>query len=438
MRRPNIVFLFSDQQHWQALGCMNSFFDTPTQDEIARESVHFETAICTTPQCSPSRSSLMTGLYPHKTGVIGNIGAGQGEIQEMAIPSIATWLKRQGYRTGYFGKWHLGERPEPREDWDEAVMARQWDGDSTDQAVRFLDNCPEGQPFALFVSQQNPHHVYEYRTDLMDASGRYVPLPPSWTREDFSGKPPIHKQFMTEDQGGLIWGSPRDDWEEYRLLYQEKNRQHDVEVRRLTDELKRRGLWDNTLLVLTSDHGDMDCHHKLIFKGPFMYEQMVRVPLIIKPPAEQGVLKGVRQKGQVSLIDLFPTLLDFAGAPIPEVDGRSLKPYLTGQSSFQERPFVVSQYFNKQIWNNPIRMIRTPHYKYNLYRGWGEELYDLVNDPHELNNLAANGSSGTVGRELRAELEHWMRANDDPFHSYGLTDRHGKPVSPEDVTQVGA
>ncbi|MHC4569830.1 MAG: sulfatase-like hydrolase/transferase, partial [Planctomycetota bacterium] len=103
--RPNILLIFSDQQHWRAMGFLDSFFDTPHLDALAGESVVFENSFCTTPQCSPSRSSLLTGFYPSKTEVIGNVGAAGGK--QLAQETIGSELQSAGYRTGYFGKWHL-------------------------------------------------------------------------------------------------------------------------------------------------------------------------------------------------------------------------------------------------------------------------------------------------------------------------------------------
>ena len=183
-------------------------------------------------------------------------------------------------------------------------------------------------------------------------------------------------------------------------------------------ELKKQGLWDNTIVVVTSDHGDMDTNHRLIYKGPFMYEHMVRVPLMIRVPAQFGGIKPCHISDlDVVNVDLFPTLLDFCGIDAIQCDGISLKPLLTGTAGQKKRDFVVSQYYSKQHWVTPIRMLRTPEFKYNKYLHQGEELYDLKNDPDELVNLAGNAKYAIIKNKLAAMLDDWLKTNGDPFYS---------------------
>lgn len=427
-KKPNLVLIFSDQQHWQALGLMDSSFDTPALDALAKDAAVFENAFCTTPQCSPSRSSLLTGLYPHKTGVIGNIGlAGFGEIAELGLRTVGWWLKQTGYRTAYFGKWHLGDVPAAREGWDDIWTTDGGDIDAevTKRASDFLDRPTGDQPFALVLSYVNPHDIYQFGPETQ--AGPSATLPSSFHKETFSEKPAVQKQFMTEDQGAFIWSEPETTWERYRGFYREKVRAYDAQVGRVVSKLKERGFWESTVLFATSDHGDMDCNHRLVLKGPFMYEHMVRVPLIVRVPRAFGG-SARRAEDQVVLTDIAPTLLDFAAATPYPCDGFSLKPALTGTGAIKSREFVIGQYYGKQRWTNPIRMLRTPRYKYTLYLKHGEELYDLQEDPHELRNLAADSGHRPIRDSLRSRLDRWMQGNSDSFHSYGLTDRDGKPV----------
>ena len=173
----------------------------------------------------------------------------------------------------------------------------------------------------------------------------------------------------------------------------------------------------------------MDTNHRLIFKGPFMYEHMVRVPLIIRVPKRYGGRAPRRVKDFDTVnVDLAPTMLDFAGLEPIRCDGFSLKPILTGAEGQTRRDFVVGEYYSKQRWVNPIRMLRTSAYKYTRYIRHGEELYDLENDPNELVNLAGDPKHAAARKELAAKLDAWIAAHKDPFESLRSTDRRGEPL----------
>jgi len=424
-KKPNIVLIFSDQQHWQAMGVMDSFFETPNLDALAGESVLFERSFCTTPQCSPSRSSLLTGFYPSATKVIGNVGAAGGD--KLGQPTLAPELQAAGYRTGYFGKWHLGNEEVACAGWDSHNF-KTHDPTAEAKTLEFLrDPATKSTPFALFVSINNPHDIYHFKRHKVEEGD--IPLSASWDQETFEGKPPIQKQFMDEDQGRAIVGKPRDVWERYRDCYREKTRLYDENVGVIIDELKRQGQWDNTIVIVTSDHGDMDTQHKLIFKGPFMYEHMMRVPLMIRLPKAYRRPKAKRVDDvDVVNVDVVPTLRDLCGLEARPSHGMSLVPLLTGKGAYTPREFVVGQYYSKQKWVNPIRMIRTERYKLNRHIRWGDELYDLESDPHELKNLADDPSYAEIREDLGKKLDGWMLEHEDPFYALDVTTRSGGPL----------
>lgn len=447
-KRPNLLLIFSDQQHWRAAGFEDSFFSTPNLDRVAREGTVFANTFCTTPQCSPSRSSMLTGLYPHKTGVWGNVGNSGGEPLKM--PTIGAMLRKAGYTTGYFGKWHLGADEVGIAGWDATDITGQSgeeglsDPRTTREGIEYLKaraKQPQ-KPFALVLSYNNPHNIYRYKPETAGNDALQHILPESWRKETFEDKPSPQKQFMTDDQGKLLWDKNEAQWEGYRRWYRDKVAEYDAEVGKvlgLLDELK---LTDNTVVFLTSDHGDMDACHKLIFKGPFMYEQMVHVPLIVRVPKSFGGGTPQRVAELVTLADLTPTMLSYAGATgsLPECDGRSLQPWLEPPgyrkgSLPPARDYIISEYYSKQRWVNPIRMIRTQRYKYNLYARYGEELYDLTDDPHELKNLAGDPAHAGAQRELRAILDGWMMAQQDPFPTLRPTDRQGQASSGDDANR---
>ena len=427
--KPNIVLIFSDQQHWRALGREDRFFNAPNLDAFAADSVVFDRSFCTTPQCSPSRSSLLTGLYPSKTGVMGNFGAAGGEA--LRQQTIGAMLQKAGYRTGYFGKWHLGDDSVGTAGWDGGYVPKINDTGTTEAGREFIAKAGNpDQPFALFLSYNNPHDIYNFTRHKVAADAGDIPLPKSWAAEDFDTKPAVQKEFMTDDQGKVIHGRDEALWRQYRDCYRAKTALYDDHVGKVLAELRKRGLQDSTIVIVTSDHGDMDTHHRLIYKGPFMYDQMVRVPLMIRVPKAFGGV-GPRRVDDLDVVnvDVVPTILEFCGLAPIESDGVSLRPTLTGATGQSKREFVIGQYYSKQRWVNPIRMIRTARFKYNRYIRHGEELYDLANDPDEIVNLADDPKHAKTKADLAAKLDAWIKQNNDPFYSLAPTTRAGKPLS---------
>lgn len=426
-KQPNVVLIFSDQQHWEAMGCMDPFFETPALDAFAEKGILFERSFCTTPQCSPSRSTLLTGFYPSTTGVMGNVGNAGGA--PLHLPTLGPELQAAGYHTGYFGKWHLGDDPTATAGWDECHFEVN-DPVAEEHAVAFLENRQDKtEPFALFVSINNPHDIYGFRRHDTDRSLEETPLPVSWQNETFENKPAVQRQFMDEDQGKAIHDDRKEEWQQYHDCYREKTRLYDQQVGHVLDALDRSGRRGDTLVIITSDHGDMDTQHRLIFKGPFMYEHMVRVPLMIQVPEAFDPVTP-RRVTEVDIVntDLVPTLRDFCGLPQQESHGRSFAPLVTGKGSYEPRDIVVGQYYGKQDWVNPMRMIRTRTHKLIVHVQGDMELYDLVEDPHECGNRADDAASTEIISDLQAKLEQWMVDHQDPFHSQHVTDRQGNPL----------
>jgi arylsulfatase A-like enzyme len=338
------------------------------------------------------------------------MGATGGE--PLHLPTFAPALQQAGYRTAYFGKWHLGPDPAANAGWHEEHKQED-DAETTRRALDFLARQRgAAQPFALAVSYLNPHDVYQYRPGVSRPDPA-TPLPRSCRPDALQSKPAPQLKFMTGDQGRRIHGQPPAEYRVYRELYREKVRLYDEHLGRLLAALDESGQKSSTLAIVTSDHGDMDAHHGLIWKGPFMYEQMIRVPLLVRGP---GIRPRRIDEHHAVNVDLAPTLLAYAGVPAPRAHGVSLRPLLEDAPGFRPRRTVFAEYHGKQQWTEPIRMIRTPGWKYNLYRDGGhEELYDLRRDPGEEENLAARPAHQARRRALRAELERWIEAQNDDF-----------------------
>ncbi len=415
-KKLNILYLCSDQQHWQAQGSVDPFFDTPHQDALSAESTVFENAFCTTPQCSPSRSSMLTGFYPHTTEMMNNSGASGGT--DLKLPTIGAHLQDAGYRTALFGKWHLGNDATGNSGWDEETK-RGPDPKTTERGLDFLErHAGDEQPFALFLMYLDPHDIYHYKPGKSEVRTDDVTLSESWKKQDFDSVPKVHREFMEINQGEFIVNADDEAWKGYRDFYRQKVKLYDDHVGRVIGKLKALGIWENTIIVNTSDHGDMDTFHRLVFKGPFMYEHMMRVPMSIRVPGNASPGKSSYNWVHV---DTVPTLLELAGAKPPACHGQSLASFLTGAGVAPKREYVIGQYYGKQTWVNPIRSIRTKNWKYNIYTDWGEELYHLKNDPEEIENLADDPKRAKTKRRLRKQLDQWIEAHEDPFYSFTTT-----------------
>lgn len=415
-KKLNILYLCSDQQHWQAQGSVDPFFDTPHQDALSAQSTVFENAFCTTPQCSPSRSSMLTGFYPHTTGMMNNQNASGGSA--VKLPTIGTHLQEAGYTTALFGKWHLGDEPVGNAGWTEEVKKGP-DPQTTDRGLDFLErHASDEEPFALFLMYLDPHDIYYYKPGESKVHTDDVTLPESWKKQDFDSVPKVHREFMEINQGEFIVNGDEEAWKGYRDFYRQKVKLYDDHVGRVVEKLKALGLWESTIIVNTSDHGDMDTFHRLIFKGPFVYEHMMRVPMSIRVPGSAGPKKSSYNWVHV---DTVPTLLELAGAKSPKCHGQSVVPILNEAGEQPQRDYVIGQYYGKQTWVNPIRSIRTGDWKFNIYKDWGEELYHLKRDPEEIVNLAEDPKHAGTKRKLRKQLDQWIEDHDDPFYSFTTT-----------------
>ena len=415
-KKLNILYLCSDQQHWQAMGSVDPFFDTPHQDALFAESTVFENAFCTTPQCSPSRSSMLTGYFPHKTGMMNNANSSGGT--DLTLPTIGTHLQEAGYTTALFGKWHLGDNSTGNAGWSEETKKGP-DPKTTKRGIDFLDrHAGDEKPFALFLMYLDPHDIYHYKPGESEVRTDDVVLGESWKHQDFDSVPKIHREFMEINQGEFIVNADEETWKGYRDFYRQKVKLYDDHVGRVVGRLKDLGLFESTIIVNTSDHGDMDTFHRLVFKGPFMYEHMMRIPLTVRMPGNP-----VHRKSDYNWVnvDTVPTLLELAGAKAPKCDGLSAASIIQGKGSAPKREYVIGQYYGKQTWVNPIRSIRGNGWKYNLYTDWGEELYDLDKDPEEIKNLASNPKHAGIKRTMKKRLDRWIKENDDPFYSFTTT-----------------
>jgi arylsulfatase A-like enzyme len=443
--RPDVIILLTDQQRADAFGAAGATdVRTPSMDRLARQGVLFTHAFAATPQCSPSRAALLTGRYPHRTGVMGNTGpegggaAAAGEVPagmsgalDRSIPALGQIFAAAGYDTAYFGKWHLGGNPgQYGFEVHDAVIHDPSLARRVTEFVRARGANAGRKPLLLVVSWINPHDIYSVLSDAAPSQRALAGVRvPANTVDTLQQKPFPQRHYLEADQGKPFVGADGAMWRRYRAFYNGLVETVDREIGLVLDAVGRRDI--PPITVLSSDHGDLGGAHGLPYKGPAMYEEPIRVPLVIAWP---GGIPAGRSDALVSLIDLLPTLCDLTGVPAPKgVDGLSLRPLLERRASGRRawrRDMIVGEYYGKQAWRVPIRMLRTARWKYVRYLGYGEELYDLTADPAELRNLAQEPRAASERRRLARELDDWIRRTDDPFPRLTVTDRAGRVIAP--------
>ncbi|MFM1997732.1 MAG: Choline-sulfatase [Planctomycetota bacterium] len=488
VRRPNILFIFTDDHAQHALSAYGSRVNvTPHLDRLAAGGARFTNSFVTNSICTPSRATLLTGQYSHKNGVpVFNAFDGSRD-------HVAKRLQAGGYHTGMIGKWHLGSDPTGFDRW--IVLPGQgdyWnptflvpsgkltiDGHCTDitgdLGIAFLDTRPRDKPFFLMLHQKAPHRgwqpddrnrekfagkVFPEPDTLFDTyATRPAALPENQqtiardlTRHDLKLEPPAGlagkerrqwlaaKPMAVEVDGRTLAGDELVRWKYQRFMqdYLACVQGVDDNVGKVLDYLDREGLADDTIVIYTTDNGwylgDLGLYDKR-----FMYEPGLRVPLLARGP---GIRAGIIPDQPVANIDLAPTFLDLAGLPVPEsMQGRSLAPLLRGERPADWRQSVYYRYYHDPGHHNTRAHcgVRTPTHK--LIHYWkvdAYELYDLRTDPTEQHNLlfdeaeARSPEVAAVFASLRAELERLKS-------QYGDDDRYADPATwpPGAVDGVG-
>ncbi|WP_129667054.1 sulfatase [Phytoactinopolyspora endophytica] len=470
MTRPNILLICTDQQRFDAVGAYgNPDIATPHLDRLAGQGTVFENCYVQNPVCGPSRASLMTGRYVPSHGLHAN-----GVDLEPHELLFSRLLADTGYDCGLVGKFHLGAcqdgRSEPRLDdgfrvfrwahdpypgssenayhrWlkarfpklHEAMVRRDgtytWDTLPTEahyshwigeETVDFLQSSrEEGKPFFFVANFFDPHHGFGAPDEYLR---RYDPaaLPRPVTRDgELDGKPSIFTEASKASYGGVARGYV--DYSEAELMevrqaYYAMVSLVDDEVGRILDALDETGQADNTIVVFTSDHGEMLGDHQLMLKGPFMYECAVRVPLIVRWP---GVAKpGDRRPELVQWIDLAPTFLQAAGVDVPErMQGESLIRLIHDDDAAGWRDWALCHYRDSGHPDDPavhVTMLRHDRWKLVIHHGAPAsardrtgELYELSADPRELTNLWHDDAHRETRVELQEKLIDVMVAVED-------------------------
>ena len=417
--RPNLLLVFADQMRGEAMGTVNPQVLTPHLDRLAGEGVRFSNAIAECPLCTPSRAMLLTGKYPLGCRTV---------LNDLPMPvdqtTFAHVMGGEGYRTGYVGKWHLDGFPrskftppgprrqgfddywaayncthlyfEPRYylDTPELVRAQGYEPDvQTDLALGFLERYRQ-EPFCLVVSWGPPHNPYEMVPEQYRA--RYHP-------EKLALRPNVGPDANRR--------AIADYYAAVTAL--------DANLGRLLAALERLGLAERTMVVFTSDHGDLLWSHGRTDKQA-PWEESISIPLIMRYP---GVLPaGACCPELIGVADLAPTLLSLAGCPVPaEMEGLDLAAVARGERAPQRRSLLIMDPVptdNALQWGvRAWRGVRTPRYTYARWQDADWVLYDNQQDPYQLHNLAADPAQAGLKAELEAELAGWLERLGDPFPS---------------------
>jgi arylsulfatase len=434
---PNILWVCTDQQRFDTIqGLSNSIIKTPNLQKFMSESVTFTNVFVQTPICSPSRGSFLTGRYPHSTGLRGN-----GEYirsSELLVPRI---LADNAYTCGLAGKLHLapcaGGRLETEERIDDGYSLFEWSHDISngwpghnawrnwleqqgvklpiypkahvwgmpidpkytqtawcaDVANRFMrQQGGKSTPWLMSVNIFQPHHPFFPSEEYLARVDPARMPSPAYREGELENKTPFQQIDHKGAYGGLdlsFTGTSSEEHLKITAAYYAMIEQADTAMGEMLQALDETGQADNTIVIFMSDHGEMLGDHGIYLKGPYFYDCLTRVPLIMRWP--HRFTAGLKVPALVEMLDLAPTLIEAAGISVPAgMQGRSLMPLLTGQTS-KHRDSVYMEFFNANF-NYPIppmlTAVRTERWKLN-YCDMAEygELYDLENDPNEFTNL---------------------------------------------------
>ena len=430
MSRPNLLFVFADQMRGMDMGCAgNAEVRTPNLDRLAREGTQMTQAFANCPVCTPSRAVLLTGRHAIATRVVGN-----DLPLPVDIPSIGTCLRAAGYRTAYVGKWHLdgvpragwtppGPRRHGFDFWrayncSHAYWQGRYYGDDpepiaipgyepagqTDLLLEFLER-EDPRPFAAFLSWGPPHDPY----DQVPAEyvARYDPAALT-LRPNLRPLPP--------GPGDLSGGRPAPDT---LALYYAQITALDAQLGRLLDRLAALGRDADTLVVFTSDHGDMLGSQGYMMKQQ-PWEESIHIPLLMRWPG--SVPAGRRADGLFGLADMMPTLLGLLGvAPPPGMQGTDLSELALGRrSDGVPEVYIYDLVAADQSVRQGIpewRGVRTARHTYARTRQGPWLLYDNVADPYQMHNLVGDPDVADLRRSLDTAVDGWLHATGDPMVS---------------------
>ena len=411
--RPNILFLLTDNQGWDMMGCAgNPIIHTPNMDKLADSGVRFTNAFVTTPICAASRASILTGLYRRKHEFTFSTPPLRTQFADISYPAL---LRAAGYRTGLIGKFGITVENEKVnlekmfdafdnfEHWGpDGYFVRQPDGgmkhltDVTDEkAINFLRECKPDQPFCLSISfnaahaQDNDPQQYFWPESVdhlyQDAT---IPEPENSDPAFFEAHPEFLKKSLSRERWYWRFDTPEKFQRMMKGVYRMVSGV-DMVIGGILEEIERLGMDENTIIIFMSDNG-MFFGERGFTDCWLLNEESIRVPMIVFDPRADKRVQGITSQQMALNIDISPTILELAGLKAPKgTQGRSLAPLLSGGKPEWRTDFLCEHLFEhpKIPKSEGVRTERWKYIRYFEQRPVHEELYDLENDPHEARNL---------------------------------------------------
>jgi arylsulfatase A-like enzyme len=466
--RPNILFIMADDHAAHAMSCYGSKINkTPNLDRIANEGMRFLNCFAVNSICTPSRAAILTGKYSHINGVtvFNRFDGSQW--------TVAKTLQKAGYHTGMIGKWHLTSDPTGFDYWNilpgqgkyhdpdfiemgKRKMIQGYATDIiTDLSLAFLKNRPKDKPFFLMCHHKAPHrpwepdakhlHMYDdveipepetfndnYKTRSAAAPEATMRIDRNLTRSDLKINPPpelkprelaewnqkvdTEMEVVVKGEKRTLTGQELKQWKYQKYIkdYLRCIASVDDNVGRLLNYVDQAGLKENTIVIYTSDQGFFLGDHDW-FDKRFMYEESLRMPFLIRYPGK--IKAGAKPSDMILNVDFAPTFLEYAGLPVPsEIQGWSFVSLLKGEHPNDWRKSLYYRYYHYP-GDHQVQQhygVRTEWYKLIFFHRLNQwELYDLRNDPHELNNLYADPDYTAKLNELTAELERLRKELND-------------------------
>jgi arylsulfatase A-like enzyme len=401
-------------------------------DRLAAEAVYFENAFVTTAICCCSRASILTGQYTRRHGITDFQKPFSAEAFAQTYPAL---LRKAGYRTGYLGKFAVGW---PREEIKHLSLPADkfdyWygfpqvfgfeqkiDGKSryltsvmTEKAIDFLETNPADKPFCLTIAFKEPHGPHDYFDPDFENPYDDVKFPPAktLTKEAYDNVPDFLRHSLNGSGEKSAWlEKPESYQKSMKTIYSLISRM-DLALGQITAALRRLGLYDNTIIIWSSDHGSFLGAHGL--KGKWlMYEESIRIPLIIRDPRHKAARTGRRVNQMALNIDLAPTMLDYAGLPIPEpMQGKTLAPIVAGADEPLRDDWYYEHFYEHRNNIRPTEGVRTREWKYVRFPKQTpvyEQLFHLAKDPYEQKNLAQDPNHKQTLNRLRRRCKTYRR-----------------------------